>query len=211
MGNQNQLEADPSAIPCHRSALAVWSVVLSVLSFLLVCPGPLVAMAAVVCGHLASVRIRASNGSLTGAGAARAGLVMGYAAVVVYLVIVPLFVFPALDRSRERIRERICEDNIRQIATACLTYAERHGGYPPADMDSLRPILGVSSNGLPLVFLCPASKDPLASSYEIVATGSLLKIGKPAHVLLVREKEAHHHGRWAVAYADGAVDWMNGP
>jgi hypothetical protein len=35
--------------------------------------------------------------------------------------------------------------------------------------------------------------------------------GKPAHVVLVREKEAHHHGRRVVSYADGAIEWVNGP
>ena len=146
------------------------------------------------------------------AGAWRAaGLVIGYVAVFVYLVIVPFFVLPALDRSSEEVRERMCLDNARQIGVACLTYAESNDGYPPEDLDQLRPILGLASNGLPLVFLCPASKDHSAPSYEIETAGAVTMFGKPAHVVLVREKEAHHHGRRVVAYADGTVEWVNGP
>lgn len=211
MPNQDQSSIESAQIAQPRSALAVWALVLSVLSFFLVCLGPFAAMAAIVCGHLATARIKTSRGSLSGGGAARVGLVIGYVAVFVYLVIVPLFVFPALDRSRESIRERMCEDNVRQIGAACLTYTESNGGYLPENLDQLRSILGVSSNGLPLVFLCPASKDHSAPSYEIETAESATVFGKPAHVVLVREKEAHHHGRRVIAYADGIVEWVAGP
>jgi hypothetical protein len=141
----------------------------------------------------------------------RAGLAVGYIAVFVYLVIVPLFVLPALDRARENIREQMCLDNVRQIRDACLTYAESNEGYPPDNLDQLRPVLGLSSNGLPLVFLCPASKDRSAPSYEVESASAVTVFGKPAHVVLVREKEAHHHGRRVIAYADGVVELVEGP
>lgn len=211
MRNHDQPSIESVPVARQRSSLAVWALVLSVLSFFLICFGPFVAMAAIVCGHLAAARIKTSAGLLTGRGLARAGLVIGYVAVFIYLVIVPLFVLPALDRSREQIRERMCADNVRQIGIACMTYAESNDGYPPENLDPLRPILGLSSNGLPLVFLCPASKDHSAPSYEIEAAGAITKFGKPAHVVLVREKEAHHHGRRLVLYADGTIEWVNGP
>ena len=211
MRTQDQPSTESVSVARQGSSLAVWALVLSILSFFLVCLGPFAAMAAVVCGHLAAARIKASAGSLGGEGLARTGLVIGYIAVFIYLVLVPIFVFPALDRSREKIRERICMDNARQIRAACMTYAESNEGYPPENLDQLRPILGLSSNGLPLVFLCPASKDHSAPSYEIETASAVNEFGKPAHVVLVREKEAHHHGRRVVAYADGIVELVNGP
>ena len=191
-------------------SLAIWALVLALLSFLLVCVGPLIAMAAVVCGHLASARIRLSAGLLGGKGLARGGLVIGYAAILVYLVIVPMFVLPAMDRARERVRERMCEDNARRLVAACMTYAGENGGYSPETLDELRPILGLSSNGLPLVFLCPASKDRSAPSYEIESSTTVTRFEKPAHVVLVREKKGNHHGRGVVAYADGTLEWVDG-
>lgn len=211
MRNQDQPSIESVPVARQVSPLAVWALVFSVLSFFLMCLGPFVAMAGVVCGHLAAARIRTSSGSLTGRGLARAGFAVGYVAIFIYLVIVPLFVFPALDRSREKIREQMCTDNVRQIEAACLAYAEGNDGYPPENLDQLRPLLGLSSNGFPLVFLCPASKDRSAPSYEIATTEALIMFGKPAHVVLVREKEAQHHGRRVVAYADGIVEWVTGP
>jgi hypothetical protein len=210
MRNHDQSPIESVPVARQVSSLSVWAIALSVLSFFLFCLGPFVAMAAVVCGHLAAARIKTSAGSLTGRGLARAGLVTGYVAVFVYLVIVPLFVFPALDRSREKVRERMCVDNVRQIGAACLTYAESNEGYPPDNLDQLRPILGLSSNGLPLVFLCPDSKEHSTPSYEIETTAALTVFGKPAHVVLVQEKEAHHHGRRVVSYADGTVELVGG-
>jgi hypothetical protein len=211
MRNQDQPSIDSVPVARRVSALSVWALALSVFSFFLMCLGPFAAMAAVVCGHLALSRIKVSAGSLAGRGLARAGLAVGYLSVFVYLVMVPLFVAPALDRSRERIREQMCTDNVRQIAAACLKYSESNDGYPPENLDQLRPILGVSSNGLPLVFLCPASRDHSAPSYEIETARALAAFGKPAHLVLVREKEAHHHGRRVVAYADGTLELVNGP
>ena len=211
MLNQDQPSTKSAPVVRQFSSLAIWALVLSILSLFLVCLGPFVAMAAVVCGHLAIARIKTSAESLAGRGLARAGLVIGYVAVFVYLVIVPLFVLPVLDRSREKTRERICSDNVRQIGEACLTYAAGNDGYPPENLDPLRPIMGLSSNGLPLAFLCPASKDHSTPSYEIETAAAITVFGKPAHVVLVREKEAHHHGRRAVWYADGTFEWVGGP
>lgn len=209
MLSQNQSSNESLTAAPPACSLAIWALVLSLLSFLLVCVGPLVAMAAVVCGHLASARIRSSAGALGGKGLARGGLAIGYAAILVYLVIVPLFVLPAMDRAREHVRERMCEDNVRRLVAACMTYAGENGGYSPETLDELRPILGLSSNGLPLVFLCPASKDRSTPSYEIESP-SVTQFGKAAHVVLVREKKGNHHGRGVVGYADGTLEWVEG-
>lgn len=211
MPNQNQSPIEPATDYRPLSALAVWSLVLALLSLLLVCLGPFIAMAAVVCGHLATARIRVAEGSMRGLAAARVGLVIGYLSVFLYLVVVPLFVFPAVDRARKEAQEQLCAANVRQLANACLVYAESNDGYPPDNLDTLRPILGLSSNSLPLVFLCPASRERSEPSYEIETSRALFAFGKPAHVVLVREKEAHHHGRKVVAYADGVVEWVGGP
>jgi len=58
------------------SALAIWSLVLGILS--LVCFTIFTAIPGVICGHKALSRIKRSNGTLTGQGLAIAGLVTGY-------------------------------------------------------------------------------------------------------------------------------------
>ena len=56
------------------SAGAVWSFVLSLLSF--ICFGPLTGIPAIICGHVARSNIKRSQGNLTGDGLAVAGLVV---------------------------------------------------------------------------------------------------------------------------------------
>ena len=62
--------------------LAIWSLVLSLVGLLgFCCGGPVLGIAAVICGHLALSKINA-NPNLQGRGLALAGLIMGYVAIV---------------------------------------------------------------------------------------------------------------------------------
>ena len=70
------------------SAGAVWSFVLSLLSF--VCLGPLTGIPAIICGHVAHSNIKRSRGSLTGDGLAVAGLVIGYIASAGWIFLIAL-------------------------------------------------------------------------------------------------------------------------
>jgi hypothetical protein len=69
--------------------LAVWSLVLSLVALLgFCCGGPVLGIAAVICGHLGLSKINA-NPNLQGRGLALAGLIIGYFAIVswaLYLV-----------------------------------------------------------------------------------------------------------------------------
>jgi hypothetical protein len=73
---------------------AVWSLVLGIFSF--ACGGFITAIPAIVCGHLAKSAIRKSAGTLRGGGMATAGLILGYTALLFYLVLIPAFVIPAV-------------------------------------------------------------------------------------------------------------------
>jgi hypothetical protein len=72
--------------------LAIWSLVLSLLSFFGFCCTPVVltGIGGVVCGHLALSKIKASPG-LQGHGLAMAGLIIGYFTIVGWLLWVLLF------------------------------------------------------------------------------------------------------------------------
>jgi hypothetical protein len=65
--------------PPQTSGLAVWSLVLGILS--LPCLSIFSAIPAVICGHKALSRINYSRGSLSGKGLAIAGLVTGYVGI----------------------------------------------------------------------------------------------------------------------------------
>jgi len=79
----NQPYQTPPAKP--NSNMAVASLVLGILGWT-VAPG-LASIAAVITGHLAKNEIRESNGELSGDGMATAGLIMGYASIVIVLCV----------------------------------------------------------------------------------------------------------------------------
>src|SRR5690242_730688 len=78
---------------------AIWSLMLAILSF--TCGWLFTAIPAVICGHVARSKIRKSGGALGGKGIATAGLILGYVALVLGLMGIPLFV-SMIQSDRER-------------------------------------------------------------------------------------------------------------
>jgi uncharacterized protein DUF4190 len=86
----------PPAPAKRNAASAVWSLVLGILSFL--CAGIFAAIPAVICGHVARSAIRKSRGELTGEGLALTGLILGYVAILLNLILIPAIVIPAFKK-----------------------------------------------------------------------------------------------------------------
>jgi hypothetical protein len=88
-----------SACPPRTSGLAIASMVLGITAALsppfscLCCcvPGVVLAALAIVFGHTARGQIRRAQGMLSGAGMALAGLICGYVAVAIHLVVLALY------------------------------------------------------------------------------------------------------------------------
>lgn len=74
--------AGNTSLPTPFEATA--SLVFGILS--LVCFGFLTAIPGVICGHMAMKQIRESNGTLGGAGLAKAGLIMSYIGIAVSII-----------------------------------------------------------------------------------------------------------------------------
>ena len=81
-------------------AVAIWSLILAVLSF--TCGWLFTAIPAVICGHIARAKIRKSGGALGGRGIATGGLVLGYVALVLGIMGIPLLV-SMIQSDRERL------------------------------------------------------------------------------------------------------------
>lgn len=109
------------------SALAVWSLVLGILSLL--CFSILAAIPGVICGHKALSRIKGSNGSLTGGGLAIAGLVTGYIGIAWAVLFIPLMMaiaIPNFVKARQTAQMNACINNLRQIDAAENQWALEH-------------------------------------------------------------------------------------
>ena len=90
----------------RTSALAIWSLILAVFSF--TCGWLFTAIPAVICGHVARARIRKSGGTLGGKGIATAGLILGYIALVLCLLSIPLLV-SMIQSDRDRLQRLATE------------------------------------------------------------------------------------------------------
>jgi hypothetical protein len=93
----------PPAVPqavLRTAPVAIWSLVLAILSF--TCGWLFTAVPAVICGHIARSKIRKSGGGLGGKGIATAGLILGYIALVLGIMGIPLLV-SMIQSDRERL------------------------------------------------------------------------------------------------------------
>jgi hypothetical protein len=90
-----------ASAPVPRTApIAIWSLVLAILSFF--CGWLVTAIPAVICGYVARSKIRRSGGALSGMGIATVGLVLGYIALLLGLLGIPLLV-SMIQSDRERL------------------------------------------------------------------------------------------------------------
>jgi len=106
------------------SALAIWSLVLGILSLL--CFTILTAIPGVICGHKALSRIKRSNGTLTGQGLAIAGLITGYLGLAWALFIIPLMLaiaIPNFVKARDTAQTNACINHLGQIDAAKQQWA----------------------------------------------------------------------------------------
>ena len=110
------------------SALAIWSLVLGILS--LTCFSIFSAIPGVICGHKALSKIKQSGGALTGQGLAIAGLVTGYLGILWAVIFVPMMLaiaIPNFVRARDVAMENACINNLRQIDAAKQQWALENG------------------------------------------------------------------------------------
>ncbi|MEI6072981.1 MAG: DUF4190 domain-containing protein [Verrucomicrobiae bacterium] len=96
--------------------LAIWSLVLGIISIVgCVFGGCLAGIPAVICGHIGRSKIR-SNPSLRGAGMALAGLITGYLAIAAVPVgILSALAFPAITQAKERAQAAQMLNSMKQI------------------------------------------------------------------------------------------------
>lgn len=168
----------PSPSQPKTSALAVWSLVLGILSVALPCFAILTALPGVICGHLGLSRIKKSGGALTGSGLAIAGLATGYIGILCGIAVFGMLTaiaIPNFQKARATAQENACINNLRQIEAAKNEWAlekDKDGGAVPAESD-LTPYL--DKNKFPV---CPAG-----GTYIIGAVTNAPTCSVPGHRL----------------------------
>jgi hypothetical protein len=166
------------------SALAIWSLVLGILS--LACFTIFTAIPGVICGHKALSKIKKSGGELTGQGLAIAGLVTGYLGIAWAILFIPLMMaiaIPNFVKARSTSQANACINNLRQIDAAKNEWAlenNKTNGTPVTAAD-IKPYIKLDAAGsLPK---CPAGGTYTIGPVGEPPTCSLGTTVSPAHVL----------------------------
>ena len=175
--------APPSIPGTRNSGLAIWSLVLGILAVVLsvACVGPLFAVPAVICGHMAHSRIKRSGGALSGGGLAVGGLITGYVSIALIPIVAMLaaIAIPNFVKARETAMRNACLSNLRQISSAKQQWASDNGkddsATPTAsDLDKYFSPLGFSE-----------VKCPKQGSYGINAVGENTTCSAQGHESLL--------------------------
>jgi prepilin-type processing-associated H-X9-DG protein len=169
--------------------------------------GMLPGIPAIVLGFLAHRGTRATVAPVPGAGAAKAGIVLGSIGTVIAAVVFVPFSY-ALREAQESACRGACRNNLKDIAVSLRTYAQDNGGAFPEKLSALYPRY-VSDLG---VFVCPSSgNEPgpparIDEWCEYTYSPGLHPTGTPADadVLLCYDSQYRHipSGR-NVLYLDG--------
>jgi general secretion pathway protein G len=143
----------PSVAQPKTSGLAIWSLVLGILS--LTCFWLLAAIPAVICGHMAFGRIKRAAGALEGKGVALAGLITGYLSIALSVFILPLMLaiaIPNFVKARKMVQTTQCVINLRQLESAKEQWAQEHK-KEPADIPQQSDLLPYLGSSFPV---CPS-------------------------------------------------------
>jgi hypothetical protein len=166
----------------RNSKLAIWSLVCGILAVVLsiACIGPLFAIPAVICGHIAYSKIKRSGGAITGDGLALGGLITGYIGIALIPVIAMLaaIAIPNFVKARDTAQKNACINNLRMIDGAKQQWALK---YKKENTDTPTKVeIGVylgRSGGF------EAFKCPKGGVYSINAVGAKPTCSVPRHQL----------------------------
>lgn len=115
----------PVPVVAESSGKAVASLILGFFAWIL--PAAIVG---VVLGHLARREIHCSGGRLKGRGMALTGLIMGYAGVALFPLLIAVIAIPNLLHARRAANQAVALTSLRTINTAVITYQATFNHYP---------------------------------------------------------------------------------
>jgi competence protein ComGC len=171
----------PTVPTTKTSPMAICSLVLGIFGMVLlvVCIGPLFAIPAIICGHVAYSRVKRSGGALKGEGIALGGLITGYVCLALALVWIPMMAaiaIPNFVKARETAQKYACINNLRRIEGAKEVWALQNNKDTNSTptMQDLTPFL----KGNVATLRCPAG-----GSYAINKVGVPPSCTIPSHDL----------------------------
>ena len=192
-------EQDSPAVPQKRvtSDFAIASMILGFIGGFV----PVIAIPAIVCGHVARRQIRRSPATLTGRRMAATGLGLGYFALVAWIAL-PSFNSSAIKGPGTRDLERA-----KQIMLGVRLYEGDNDEHTPPSLDALFPTY------LPdrTVFTSPLAPDDPGHGYDFLRPDADAKTFDARTTLLIRSHHASLSGFRSYVYADGHGEFKRDP
>ena len=151
------------AAPAKTSGMAVTSLVLGILG-MFTCG--ITALAGLILGIVAMVKVKNSGGRLGGGGLALAGTIVSG----IFLLMIPIFaamLLPALASAKQKAQEINCVNNEKQLALAVKIYSnDNNNQFPPAATwcDAIKTAVGNEN-----IFKCPAADSDRRCDYAFNA------------------------------------------
>jgi type II secretory pathway pseudopilin PulG len=131
-------DSAPPSQDASTSGLALASLIMGIGTFLL---SILTGIPAIICGHLAHSKIKASGGALKGSGMALAGLILGYLSILMVPVIAILagLSIPVAMKALNKAEKVTMISNLGNLQKALQLHAANNGGNYPATLNELVP------------------------------------------------------------------------
>jgi prepilin-type processing-associated H-X9-DG protein len=208
--------------PVKTSRMAIWSLVLGILS-IVSCGVTLLITAPVglILGLVSMSKIRKSQGRLTGRGIALAGTIVSGIAIVLLPVLAGLLL-PALAQAKNKAQGIMCMNNMKQLVLAARIYASDHKDRLPEAADWCDAL--VEQAGNENVFKCPAGHDGQRSHYAMndKLSGAVVDKVAPDTVLFFESdggwnatgnrdillQNPRHRRTFTVGFTDGHVEMV---
>jgi hypothetical protein len=169
---------------------AITSLVLGIISLILCFLGPLFAIPAIICGHVAKSKIKKNSDALTGNGMALAGRITGYVSIFMFLAVMSL---PASHPNRAAARRAACKSNLHQMQLGLERYADANSGVYPKDIQELKRFMAGTATATDMnrLFSCPGRGNNEGNDYVMASD---LSPDDPGTKDAIWEASVHNHG-----------------
>ena len=185
------------------SAMAIWSLVLAILGFVVACfPLGLVGL---VLGIVALVRAGREPHRYGGKGIAIGGIILGGIGVLLVPLMISILL-PSLSRARELAKRAVDNANLQGVGQSCLIYANDNRGAFPANLQ----VLIDSGMLVPKQLINPSSGSvpPACDCYFVVG----LTDADPGDWIIAYSDPQFHNWEGAnILYLDGRVEFVEEP
>ncbi|HIJ51629.1 MAG TPA: hypothetical protein HPP66_00565 [Planctomycetes bacterium] len=117
--------------------------------------------------------------------------------------IVSAFVQPALGRARNQAKRAVSLNNLKQIALACIMYADEHEGKFASDLQQLYPY-----HRNPKILESPRKPKGFVGPSYIYVAGLTLRMRDPSRIIIFYENPAFCSDGICAAFLDGHCEWL---